>query len=97
VAPFNNVLLSARNRNYLLRTNRSIIVVAELAKSFGNRRIRKSWRLPLRADRTVINRTVLTKEGDSFFDTIPDPDWEAGALANDVDTKNYMSCRTNVK
>ena len=43
-----------------LRTNRSIIVVAELAKSFGNRRIRKSWRLPLDANRAVINRTVLS-------------------------------------
>ncbi|HUP77449.1 MAG TPA: hypothetical protein VM260_02735, partial [Pirellula sp.] len=44
VAPFSNVILSARNRNYL-----------------------------------------LTKEGDSFFATMPDPDWEAGALANGVD------------
>ncbi len=44
VAPFNNVRLSARGRDYL-----------------------------------------LTQEGNFFFVTMPDPDWEAGALANGVD------------
>lgn len=44
VAPFNNVRLSVRGRDYL-----------------------------------------LTQEGDFFFVTMPDPDWEAGALANGVD------------
>ena len=38
---------------------RSISVVAKLAKSFGARSLRKSWRLPLQENRTVIDRTVL--------------------------------------
>ena len=49
----------ADNMQVSLRSNRSIIVVAELAKSFGARRNRKSRRLPLPANRTVIDRTVL--------------------------------------
>ncbi len=42
-----------------LRITRSISVVAKLAKSFGARAFRKSWRLPLRGNRTVIDRTFL--------------------------------------
>ena len=51
-----------------IRIIRSIIVVAKLVKSFGARSFRKSWRLPLRENRTVyenLNEVLLSRS--SFY------------------------------
>jgi len=64
---FPRTLGTARDprRGLHLRTVRSFIVVAnnfvaELAKSFDARSFRKSWRLPLPGNRTVMDRVILS-------------------------------------